>query len=123
MTLTDRQRAIVVAVHRLTDQHGYPPPPGGIGAAVGLSSVGEVQRYVRGLAAAGVLRNSPYRPRTVRLAPDIAVSRNGQVARVVWTDRDEEPARLINDLKTSSAAADGAAAADRTATTTEESSP
>jgi SOS-response transcriptional repressor LexA len=122
MTLTDRQRAIVAAVHDYSAEHGYPPSIPDIASEIG-SAWSTAWGHVQALICTGLLEVDPHRCRTVRLAPDIAVSRNGQVARVVWTAPGEETARLINDLHKKTAAADGAATADRTATTTEESSP
>ncbi|GHH65503.1 LexA repressor [Kitasatospora indigofera] len=68
--LTDRQRAIVLAIRSAVSRQGYPPSMREIGAAVGLTSTSSVAHQIRSLEKKGVLYQDPHRPRAYRLWED-----------------------------------------------------
>jgi len=84
--LTDRRRAVVLAVADLTAELGYPPTYREIAAAVGVGSTDTVARAVWHLRQAGIVRPEAVLNRCLCLAPDVVVSREGKVARVVWAE-------------------------------------
>lgn len=85
-TLTDRQRDVVLAVADLTSRYGYPPTYREIAAAVATTSTETVARAVLSLRRAGILRPAPTYNRCLTLAADVAVSRDGRIARVMWVE-------------------------------------
>lgn len=113
--LTDRQRDIVAAIADLTARLGYPPTFREIAQAVGTTSTATVALSVRRLRDAEVLRPAPTHNRCVSLAPDVVVSRDRKIARVVWAETlgpvprritqntpghiTAEGARIANDLE------------------------
>jgi repressor LexA len=87
-SLTDTRRAVLAAIVRLTEADGFPPSLLDIANEVGLSSTSSVWHQVSVLLRAGLLRPAAFnRPRVLRLADGVAVSRNGLVARAVTVSR------------------------------------
>lgn len=64
--LTDRQRDLLEALHRLHAQQGYAPSIRELGDAVGLASTSSVHRHVRILSQRGLVEHRAGAPRTLR---------------------------------------------------------
>lgn len=86
MTLTDRKRQILAFIADYTRLRGYPPTIKEIGFATGLASTSSTAAHLRALQEAGLLAYKPYSPRSIRLAPGVAVSPDGFVSRLVPVD-------------------------------------
>jgi len=65
--LSPRQQRIIEFIRDHVRQHGYPPSVREIGTAVGLRSSSTVHGHLERLAAKGVLRHDPTKPRTIEL--------------------------------------------------------
>ncbi len=70
--LTDKQRAILLAIQEAVSTRGYPPSMREIGDLVGLSSLSSVAHQLTQLELAGYLRRDPNRPRAMEVLLDIA---------------------------------------------------
>jgi hypothetical protein len=64
--LTRRQRAVLEALRRLHDQHGFAPSLREVADEVGLASVSSVHAHVVTLTERGLVERRPGQPRTVR---------------------------------------------------------
>lgn len=64
--LTDRQRALLDALHRLHGTQGHAPSIRELGDAVGLASTSSVHRHVRILEQRGLVEHRAGTPRTLR---------------------------------------------------------
>ncbi len=73
--LTTRQTQILAFIKEATKRRGYAPSIREIGDGVGLRSSSSVQRHLRLLEEAGLLKFDPHRPRTFQIvtgsAPDL----------------------------------------------------
>lgn len=81
--LTNTQRRVLVAVNALSQARRYPPSLREIAEASGLASANSVHLHIRTLTALGLLAFESNTPRSVRLGPRVAGSRNGVLAEVV----------------------------------------
>lgn len=66
--LTTRQRQVLAALCRLTEQDGYPPTLRELGDEVGLASPSSVHAHVVVLERAELIERRAGRPRTTRPA-------------------------------------------------------
>jgi len=73
--LTDRQRQVYDFVRAYQRRHGVPPKLREIAQHLGIRSRGSVHRYVRAIAAAGLIAVEPERARGIRI-----VSRTARLA-------------------------------------------
>lgn len=67
--LTDRQRQVYEFVRAYQRDRGMPPKLREIAAHLGISSRGTVHRYLRAIAAEGLITVEPDRARGIRIAP------------------------------------------------------
>lgn len=81
--LTLRRLMILAAVNAYHWRTGCSPTYREIGTAVGLASNNTVSYHLDVLREAGLLAAERLRPRTVRLGPRVAGSREGVIAEVV----------------------------------------
>lgn len=65
--LTPRQRQILDFIRKQVQEKGYPPSVREIGEAVGLRSSATVHGHLKRLAARGLLRRDPTKPRAIGL--------------------------------------------------------
>jgi SOS-response transcriptional repressor LexA len=86
MILTIRKRQILAFIAEYTSLRGYPPTIKEIGFATGLTSTSSTAAQLRALQEAGLLAYKPYSPRSIRLAPGVAVSPDGSISRLVPVD-------------------------------------
>jgi repressor LexA len=70
-SLSDKQLAILEAIHRSITTRGYPPSMREIGDAVGLSSLSSVTHQLGQLELSGYLRRDPNRPRAMEILIDV----------------------------------------------------
>lgn len=64
--LTERQRALLSALRRLSDREGFSPSLRELGAEVGLRSPSTVLHHVRILEARGLIDRNAHNPRSIR---------------------------------------------------------
>ena len=89
MSLTDRKRQILGFIADYTSRRGYPPTIKEIGFVTGLASTSSTAAQLRALQDAGLLAYKPYSPRSIRLAPGVAISPDGFISRLVPVDECE----------------------------------
>jgi len=65
--LTEKQQAILEAIHLSVQRRGYPPSMREIGDEVGLSSLSSVTHQLGQLELAGYIRRDPNRPRALEV--------------------------------------------------------
>jgi repressor LexA len=67
--MTARQRAVLEALRRLHDEHGFAPSLREVASEVGLASASSVHHHLRRLEARGLVERRAGRPRSVRQVP------------------------------------------------------
>jgi repressor LexA len=67
--MTARQRAVLEALRRLHDEHGFAPSLREVASEVGLASASSVHHHLRRLEARGLVERRAGRPRSVRRLP------------------------------------------------------
>ena len=65
--LTKKQTEVLDYLKKYKAEHGYPPSVREIGKALGLSSPATVQAHLNRLKAAGVIKNSENKFRTIEI--------------------------------------------------------
>lgn len=78
--LTEKQQAILEAIHRSVQRRGYPPSMREIGDEVGLSSLSSVTHQLGQLELAGYIRRDPNRPRALEVLVQPAATAGIDVA-------------------------------------------
>ena len=68
--LTKKQSEVLDYLKKYKAEHGYPPSVREIGSALGLSSPATVQAHLNRLKAAGVIKNSSNKFRTIEILVD-----------------------------------------------------
>lgn len=67
--ITERQFDVMLAIHRLTIRHGFPPSVRELGDFLGIGSTNGVQGHLLALQRKGLLTQHMSKARTTRLTP------------------------------------------------------
>lgn len=84
--LTPSHRAVLAAVNAWSWARSYQPSLRELSQTSGLP-VSTLKGYLGALVEAGLVQHEPHQPRTLRLGPRVAGSRNGHLAFIVTTFR------------------------------------
>ncbi len=79
-SLSEKQLAILGAIHRAIATRGYPPSMREIGDAVGLASLSSVTHQLNQLELSGYLRRDPNRPRAMEVLIDLQQGEGGSAS-------------------------------------------
>ncbi|MDP4013459.1 MAG: transcriptional repressor LexA [Candidatus Nanopelagicales bacterium] len=104
--LTERQRAILEAIHASVTERGYPPSIREVGQATGLTSPSTVAHHLHTLERKGFLRRDPRRPRALVLTEKAESVTEVSAGR--RRDRDPAHAKIIDLTSASPDDTDGA---------------
>lgn len=86
MILTIRKRQIIAFIADYQARYSQSPSFKEIGLAVGITSTATVAHQIGTLRDAGLVESAPLLNRTVRLAPDVTVSPDGFISRLIPVD-------------------------------------
>lgn len=87
IAVTPAQRRILAAVNAWQWARRYGPSLREVANVAGYSSTSGLHRQLEQLSSLGLVSFAPLRPRSLRLGPGVAGSRNGQLAQVVTVFR------------------------------------